>query len=829
MPRLSLVRVALLTVALTAGLTASGPALAQVSAVRQATLTEGAPVPPTGAAIADDVMSPGINPAGLGSVKGLSLGYLHERDVPLDRIADALFLAAGVGPVTLGFSTHWMRYGDILPNHRKTAWTLALGNELISFGTSLNLFSSHESRVLDRMITWDVGLTVRPWRYFAFGAAAFDLNAPEFGGRRIARRFDLGVGFRPFTDRVEIAVDWRFDDLTPFERSNIDIAVRGEVIEGLLLLAGFSTNFQGEELAGQIGLELRVPHVAGGYALGAQFDETKVASHQAWLRLTSERQRGLDIAPTSYVLIDLERVLGGQTGIASLFQRGDPWLDLMAMLRRVGDDEDIPGVVIKLEGSGALGLARAEALHEALIDLKKRGKKVVSLLIGADDPDYLVALASDRIYAVPAANLLVNGFSVSSTFMGRLLHRLGIDIDVVRVGQYKTAPDEFSSGEMSEADRVQLMAWLNEIYPRYASTLAKARKLEEERAYELLNQGILGANAAQKAGLVDEVIFSDQLVAKLGELEGRSVGLIDGLPDAPAVPRLWGTRPKIALVRIDGLITAGASVGGLLSGKQTGAATVLQALQMALADDSYEALVLAIDSGGGSSLASDLIWRAVRLVAQKKPVIVSLGNVAASGGYYIASAGNEIFASPSTLTGSIGVFMIKPSFGKLLHTLGVNEVILKRGESADLTSLVRTWTDEEKSELTRAIDETYNLFIDRVAEGRGMERGQIEAVAQGRVWGGSAAREKGLVDKFGGLEQAIARAQELARLTDEEVDVEVLGGPGFGERVRALWPERSENALFDKLLGELDAQLILFMLEEEGRAMVLSPWIGPAR
>lgn len=820
-----LLRACLLSLALLLPTTAP----AQVSAIRTATLTEGAPVPPTGAALADDVMAPGINPAGLASAKGLSLGYLHERDVPLDRIADALFLAAGAGPVALGFSTHWMRYGEILPNLRKTAWTLALGNELIAVGTSLNLFSSHEDLDLDRMITWDVGLTVRPWRYFAFGASAFDLNAPEFDGRRIARRFDLGIGLRPFTDRVEIAVDWRFDDLTPFDASNLDVVVRGEVIEGLLLMAGFSTNFRGDELAGQIGIELRVPHVAGGYALGAQFDETRVASHQAWLRLTTERQRGLNIAPKRYVLIDLEQVVGGQNPIARLFQRSDPWLELFSTLRRIGDDSDVLGVVVKMEGSGALGLARAEALHGALAELKARGKRVVSLLLGADDPDYYVALASDRIFAVPAANLLVNGFSISSTFMGRLLHRLGIDIDVVRVGQYKTAPDEFSSGEMSDADRVQLMAWLNEIFPRYAATLAKARKLSEERAYQLLNQGILGAQAAQKAGLVDEVIFTDQLLAKLQEIEGRSVSLADGLPPKADVPRAWGLSPKIALVRIDGLITAGKSAGGLLSGKQTGAASVLETLQKVYADDSYAALVLAIDSGGGSSLASDLIWRAVRLVAQKKPVIVSMGSVAASGGYYIASAGNEIFASPATLTGSIGVFMIKPSFGKLLHTLGVNEVILKRGESADLTSLVRTWTDEEKGELTRAIDETYALFLDRVAEGRGLERGKVEALAHGRVWGGSAAKENGLVDALGGLEQAIGRAQELAGLKDEEIEVELLGGPGFGERFRALWPASQEAAAFQKLFGELDAGLLLFLLEEEGKAMLLSPWIGEAR
>lgn len=804
-------------------------ALAQVSAVREATPTDGVPVPPTGAALADDAMAPGINPAGLASLKGFSLSYLHERNIPLDRIADGLFLSAGAGPVTLGFSTHWMRYGELLPNDRKTVWTLALGNEFIAIGANLNLFSSDQDRSLDQMITWDLGLTVRPFRYFAFGAAAFDLNAPDFDGARIARRFDLGIGLRPFTNHVELAIDWRFDDLNPLDDSKLDVTLRAEVIDGLVLLAAFTTSFSGKELAGQIGLELRLPHIAAGYALGTYFDPTEVASHQAWLRLTTQRQRAIDVTPKRYVLIDLEKSLGGPNVISSFFKPSDPWLELLATLRRIGHDPDILGIVIKMEGSGDLGLARAEALHGALIDLKSRGKKIVTLLLGADDPDYLVALPSDRIFAVPAANLLINGFSLSSTFMGRLLHRLGIQIDVVRVGQFKTAPDEFSSGEMSDADRLQRMAWLNEVFPRYVASLAKARNFSEEHAYQLINQGILGAKAAQKAGLIDEVIFSDQLLSKLQELEGRSIMLVDQNLSDPDVPRVWGCRPKIALIRIDGLITSGESGGGILSGKQTGAASILKELQKVFLDDSYAALVLAIDSGGGSSLASDLIWRGVRLVAQKKPVIVSLGNVAASGGYYIASAGNEIFASPATLTGSIGVFMIKPSFGKLLHRLGVNEVVLRRGESADLTSLVRTWTDEEKDELQRAINETYELFVERVAEGRGMERDKVESLARGRIWSGSAAQKNGLIDSIGGLEKAIARAQQQAGLDEREIEVEVLGKSGLGDHLKALWVASKETATFQKLFGELDAALLLFLLEEEGRALVLSPTLGNVR
>ncbi len=807
-------------------------ALAQVSAVRAQTVTEGValPAPLSGAALTSGALSPGVNPAGISGLFGVEAAYLHDRNIPQDRIGDALAGAAGIGPVSIGLSEHWMRYGGDVPDYRRTSLTLAVGSHLLGLGTSLNFYSSADSHSLDRMISWDLGAVVRPASFVSIGAAAFDLNAPRLDGARLARRFDLGLGFRPGTDRVEIGVDWRFDDLTPLADSKMEFVLRGEVVEGVLLSAGFSTDFSGEGLAGQIALSLNTKHFGAGYAFGAHFADTQAAEHTAWVSAATSRQRGISLPRKRYVLVDVEEALRpGGKGLSDIFGRQDGWLALLAQLERIGRDDSTAGIVVKLEGSGALGLAHAEALSAGITRLRKSGKKAVALLLGAEDPDYLAALACDRIVAVPAANLFINGFRFQSTFFGRLLDKAGVTMDVAKSGRFKTAPDTFTASAMSEAEKEQLGAALDVIFPRYVSAIAASRGLTEQAVRSALDEGVTGAAGAKARGLVDDVLFTDQIGAVVSGLEQARTELVSSADEEPEVPQPWGLCPKIALIRIDGLIVSGASGGGLLGmGRRTGAADVMEALRKALFDGSVKAIVLAIDSGGGSSLASDLIWRFVRLAAQEKPVVVSMGDVAASGGYYIASAGTEVFASPSTLTGSIGVFIMKPSFQGLMDRAGVDAQSLDRGKGAGVMSMARPWNDAEKASVQRAVDDAYGLFLDRVAEGRRMPRSDVEALAAGRVWLGSDAVKSGLADKLGGLAEAIERASALAGLTHHQrTEVVLFDGGGVGTRVREVFRGQDEQAPAVKILQRLGAGTAAdVLLEESGHPLALVPWEG---
>ena len=803
-------------------------AWAQVSAVRSQTVTEGAaiPAPMSGAALTSGALSTGVNPAGISGLSGAEAAYLHDRNVPEDRIGDALAGAAGIGLLSLGLSEHWMRYGGDVPDYRKTSLTLASGNRLWGIGTSLNFYSSPDSHSLDRLISWDVGAVIRPASFVSLGAAALDLNAPRLNGARLARRFDVGLGFRPGTDRVEIGADWRFDDLTPLENSRLEFVLRGEVVRGVLLSAGFSTSVSGEALAGQIALSLRTEHFGAGYAFGAHFADVRAAEHTAWVSASVSRQRGMSLPRKHYVFLDVEAAFHTGHGLSGLLGRQDGWLALLAQLERIAQDESAAGVVVKLEGSGALGLAQAEALSAAIARLRQNGKKAVALLMGAEDADYLAALACDRIVAVPAANLFINGFRFQSTFFGQLLEKAGVTMDVARSGRFKTAPDQFTSAGMSEAEKEQLAAALDVIFPRYVRAIAASRGMTEEAVKTALDEGVTGAGSARDKGLVDDVAFPDQLGAIISGLEQKRTDLT-AAEAPPELPSPWGLRPRIALIRIDGLIVPGESSDGLLgTGRRTGAADVLEALRKALLDSSVKAVVLAIDSGGGSSLASDLIWRFVRLTSQEKPVVVSMGSVAASGGYYIASAGTEILASPSTLTGSIGVFIMKPSFQGLMDKAGVTSQSLDRGQSAGLMSMSRPWSEAEKASVQRAVDEAYGLFLERVAEGRKMAKSDVEALAAGRVWLGSDAVNNGLADKLGGLTEAIQRAAALAGLEQRRSEVVLFDGSGLSSRVREVFHSDTDRTPMTKIFELLGADAADVLLEENGHPLAIVPWDG---
>jgi len=422
---------------------------------------------------------------------------------------------------------------------------------------------------------------------------------------------------------------------------------------------------------------------------------------------------------------------------------------------------------------------------------------------------------------------MVNGPSASSVFLGEALRKLGVEVDVARVGKYKSAPEQLTRDDMSDAEREMLDAYLDSVFPRFLETVAAGRKMPVDKLREALDRGVLSAQQAKDAGLVDELLYPDELPDRLRALEGGSIDLERSFPEPVTFPRRWGTRPKIAVIGIEGMITSGPSSPGLFDGPTAGAQTITESLQKALADDSIAAVVLRIDTGGGSSLASDLIWRAVRKVRERKPVVVSMGELAASGGYYVAAAADEILAEPATITGSIGVFAVKPSFGPLLDKLGINPVTLKRGRSADLFSLSRPWTEAELEAVQRTVDESYQLFLDRVAQGRNLDKARVDELGRGRIWSGASAVELGLVDALGGLSEAIARAKSRAGLAGRETDVEVIGSKGELLQLSLLGSQ--ERAALRKLLAASGLGAGAALLDLPAEPLAIVPWMLEVR
>ena len=720
------------------------------------------------------------------------LYYVHDRGVRNDHTADAVFVGTGLfGYGGTSLSMQWVRPRGAAA-YRKTTFSLAAGGEFMSLGFNYNAFNSDDDADLNRLTSWDVGLTLHPWRYLAIGAAAKNFDGPRLHTAAqayplppspvaVARQYDLGLAFRPFTDRVALAGDFLIDDQRGLPGSRLSFAALVEPLDGLVLSGGLAFGLHGNnDVVGQVAITLNGGPVGATVSGGAGGNGGSIAadwSSQIQLRVSMDRFRGLPIMRDRFLILDVPGLLANpNSGLTSIIlpSTREPYLELLSLIDRARRDRDVGGVLVKVSALPDIGHARVEELRAALMDLRAHGKKVYALFMDGGDDEYLLATAAEKIWAVPQATFLVNGYTANATFLGGTLQKIGVSVDVARVGEYKTYPDTFTRTEMGPQEREMLDGWVDGLYRRTLATVTQSRALGDEAFKATLDQGILSANAAKAAGLVDEVVYPDELQGLLEKGYGHSVELVTEVPKDKDWPRRWGVRPKIAVINVEGMISEGKSRNDLLGlTRIAGAQSVLNGLQKAMMDPLTRAIVVRVDSTGGSGAASDLVWRAIRKVRDFKPVVASMGDYAASGGYYIAMGGERVFAEPSTLTGSIGVFALKPDLSGLLEKVGVNIQTLKRGDKADLFSLNHPWTEGEQQAMQRFVDEFYDQFITKVAESRKMEKAAVDAVGRGRIFSGEAAVKNGLVDELGGLDDAIAWAKERAGLKGSEVDVEI--------------------------------------------------------
>jgi protease IV len=446
------------------------------------------------------------------------------------------------------------------------------------------------------------------------------------------------------------------------------------------------------------------------------------------------------------------------------------------------------------------GWGKVQELRDAITRFRKSGKPAYAHLEISGNKEYYLATACTKIYAVPTALLDVTGLHSEVMFLRNTLDKLGVEAQFEGVGKYKNAPNQFTETGFTEAHREQMEALLDSVYQQYVAAIASARGKTPDEVQAIVDGGPYEGRDALQAGLVDELLYEDQIEDRLKAervTPGRYVRSAKGFG-------LDG-RPKVALVYAVGEIIPGESQGGGLGGEMAGSDTVAGAIRDARKDDSIRAIVLRIDSPGGSGTASDVIWREVGLARKSKPVVVSMGDVAASGGYYIGMGSDAIVAQPATITGSIGVFGGKFSLRGLYDKIGINKEILSRGERASMFTEYRPWTDEERARIRTLMVAFYNDFVGKVAEGRKKSFEDVDAVAQGRVWTGSDALRHGLVDRLGGMDVALDLAKEKARIgRDQEVNLVVLPErKGFLD----LLLERQEEGALDSVPS--DARVLL--------------------
>jgi protease-4 len=423
--------------------------------------------------------------------------------------------------------------------------------------------------------------------------------------------------------------------------------------------------------------------------------------------------------------------------------------DIVFGLERAARDHRIEGLLLDIH-SLPTDWAKVEELREAVAGFAASGKPVVAYLEGGGMQEYALALAAGQVALAPEANLMILGVSAEMVFLKQTLDKLGMQADYVHVGRYKSAPEMYTRDRASAANREMIEAIVENRYARIVAMVSQGRGFDAAGARQRIDAGIYDADSARAAGLVDTVLCREET------LEWR-FGSEDLLPLSSYV----ASRPrgrvaaKVALVYVTGTIMPGDSRSDHWRGKTAGSETVVDQLRAARKDDAIDAVLLRVDSPGGSALASDLIWHEIAKLRLKKPVVVSMSGYAASGGYYVSCGADSIFAWPGTLTGSIGVFAGKMDMNGFYAKLGVRREYVTRGENALIFSDDATFTAVQRTRLQSLLNDFYDRFVAKVGQGRGLGAPEMAEIAEGRVWTGEQALANGLVDGLGGLHRSL--------------------------------------------------------------------------
>jgi protease-4 len=457
---------------------------------------------------------------------------------------------------------------------------------------------------------------------------------------------------------------------------------------------------------------------------------------------------------------------------------------LVMQFKKAKVDKRIKAILLDVNMSG-VGWGKAEEIRDAITDFRSSGKPVYAFIEFGLNKEYYIATACDKIIVPPPGELFITGLAADVMFFRGSLDKLGIYPDIYQIGKYKSAGDMFTQKQMTEAHREYINSLLDDLYGRYVNAIAQARHKTPEEVRALIDNAPYNATQAKAAGLVDEALYRDEVEKEFKKLlnykETDQFIAVRGSDYRDVAPESLGLNKgeRIAVIYASGDIGSGSSQNSPSGDQSIGSDTVAKALNDAAADKTLKAIVLRVDSPGGSGLASDIIWHAVEAANQKKPVVVSMSDVAASGGYYISASAAKIIAQPSTITGSIGVVAGKPVMRGFYDWLGISNEYVLRGKTAGMFRETEKFSDEERAKFEDWIKTTYYQdFVPKVAKGRNKDAQFVDSVGQGRVWTGAQAKERGLVDDFGGLDKAIEVAKQLAKIpADKGVERVILPYP----------------------------------------------------
>ncbi len=476
--------------------------------------------------------------------------------------------------------------------------------------------------------------------------------------------------------------------------------------------------------------------------------------------------------------------------------------DIVKTINDAAVDEHIKGIYLDLD-LNSQSFATVEEIRKALFAFKKQQKFVVAYAEMMDEYGYYLASTADKIYMNPNGTLVLNGLASEVVYLKDALDKIGLEPQLIRHGKFKSAGEPFIANKMSNENRAQIESYLGSLYHHFVEQIAKDRKKDKAFVHAVINElKIQQTKQAVDLGMIDGILYEDQVKAELQQLcqlpKDQDPHFISSNKYKNTNVKQAATTDQIAVLYCNGEIVSGKSNDGNI-----GSVSICEQLKRIRKDNNIKALVLRINSPGGSALASDVMWREIELVKKSKPVVVSMGSVAASGGYYLAAPANWIIAQPNTITGSIGVFGLLLNAQNLLENkLGIHVETVKFGEYADLGMPNRPLNPSEKQIVQNGVDLIYTDFIQKVAQGRKLSQDKVDSIAQGRVWSGKDALKIGLVDELGGLDRAIEVAAQKANLSEYRT----IQLPGLKEPIEQLFESFSSEAEAYFLKQQLGAQ-----------------------
>jgi protease-4 len=496
-------------------------------------------------------------------------------------------------------------------------------------------------------------------------------------------------------------------------------------------------------------------------------------------------------------------------------------IETWQLLRKAGIDSHIKALVLEPRDLN-VGWAKLEELRASILAFKKTGKPVYAYLRGAGTKEYYVATAADRVFMAPEDELDVKGLRAELMFVKGTLDKLGVSMEFEHVGKYKDAPDMFTRTSPTPETLEVENQILDQFFGDIIAVIAEGRKKQPDAVRALIDDGPFVGKSALDGGLVDELLFEDEMYGKLKDAAKlESIKRVGERDYAKVEVAGVEGKTKIAFLVGQGEITRGGS-GDTVGNDGITATGLVKLMRQVENDASIKGVILRIDSPGGDGIASDDILHAAKQLSAKKPLIVSMSDLAASGGYFIAMTGDTVVAYPNTLTGSIGVFFGKLNVKGLLEKIGLQTYLLNRGRFADIDSTTAPLTDEQRAKLRREIETFYKGFVERVAAGRKKPYDNVEPLAQGRVWLGSQAKQNGLVDELGGLDRAIELVRDRAKISASEKITLVTYPPK-----RSVWDvvfnKNDETAQMESLMRPLIGHLPLRALTHGG-IMKLMPF-----